>query len=157
MWDPFYWWAFFLHESVQTRYKGFLLHLHLIGPRFFPMLGRQVVNFNNTGRSLAFGSKKKKNRRFFYFSFSLLKKKKTHLTALYRNLIYSWTHDIMDGKEDKESSQKQKCWNETWKSESRVLPLVSIDNRYTSCLERKLQTCGVFGLELSVNGDMNVT
>lgn len=36
-------------------------------------------------------------------------------------------------------------------NQSRVLPLLSIDNHYTSCLERKQQTCGVFGLELSVS------
>lgn len=40
---------------------------------------------------------------------------------------------------------------------SRALPLLSIDNRYTSCLERKQQTCGVFGLELSVTGITNIT
>lgn len=45
-----------------------------------------------------------------------------------------------------------KCWNETSKSEGKVLPLLSIDNRYTSCLRRKQQTCGVFGLDLSVAG-----
>lgn len=50
-----------------------------------------------------------------------------------------------------------KCWNETSESEGKVLPLLSIDNRYTSCLERKQHTCGVFGLALSVTGITNVT
>lgn len=50
-----------------------------------------------------------------------------------------------------------KCWNETSKSAGKVLPLLSIDNRYTSCLRRKQQTCGVFGLELSVTGIVNLT
>lgn len=36
------------------------------------------------------------------------------------------------------------------KSDSRVLPLLSIDNRCTSCLERKQQTCEVFGLQASL-------
>lgn len=62
------------------------------------------------------------------------------------------------GKNDTQSHlMGRECWNETSKSESRVLPLLSIDNRYTSCLERKQQTCGVFGLELSVTGIANVT
>lgn len=38
------------------------------------------------------------------------------------------------------------CRKERSKSDRRVLPLLSIDNRRTSCLERKQQTCGVFGL-----------
>lgn len=39
------------------------------------------------------------------------------------------------------------CKKERSKTDSRVLPLLSIDNRCTSCLERKQQTCGVFGLQ----------
>lgn len=82
----------------------------------------------------------------------------TQATALILEAVLQLTVLSQMGKDDTCSHLMGcKSWNETSESEGKVLPLLSIDNRYTSCLERKQHTCGVFGLALSVTGITNVT
>lgn len=156
MWNPFYGWTSVLHKSVQVCCKRFLLHLWRMRPHVFLTFSHGVVDLNDRRRVL--------RRQEIRMNKTQTKKKKCHprfgpklgwLERLHwrRTSFYSWRGLSQMSKDDTDGNLSvRKCWNETSKSEGKVLPLLSLDNRYTSCLRRKQQTCGVFGLDLSVTG-----
>lgn len=155
--DPFYGWTSVLHKSVQVCCERFLFHLCQMRPHVLLTFSHGLVDLNDGRR--------------------VLQRQETQIDKTQRkNKIkcqpcFGWKSGDPSGCADGEPlfavegglSQMSKddtdcdlsvckCWNETSKWEEKVLPLLSLDNRYASCLRRKQQTCGVFGLGLSVTG-----
>lgn len=153
MWNPFYGWTFVLHKRVQICYECLLFHLHQTRPHFFLTFG--VIDLNDSRRGLQHPQKKELEAKKSLF-FSSESSDATFCTDVEPVLQLKGLSQM--SKDDTDwNLMGCKCWNETSKSAGKVLPLLSIDNRYTSCLRRKEQTCGVFGLELSVTGITNLT
>lgn len=157
--DPFYGWTSVLHERVQACYECLLFHVHLIGVRVFFTFGQRIMDLNDGGRGLRHRGKKTFIReRGKITKYARHAWNATQAAALILKAVLQLTVLSQMGKDDTCSHLMGcKSWNETWESEGKVLPLLSIDNRYTSCLERKQHACGVFGLALSVAGITNVT